>query len=188
MCDGSRLMAQFLARHEPPPALAPLRVLSSPELPPLPVHGAAGGSTTDFLAAALSAACSGSAMEPASAGGDASSEGGPPETPVPDLPAMLQSAFAAAQQNGGAPVGSEGGLAGMLAAALVGSKQNGAAPGGGPGSQSGMPGMLREALTGELREVAVGDGSAHGGQAVGNGIAGGIDGMPLLPARKSKRV
>lgn len=195
VCDGSRLMAQFLAKHEPPPPLAPLApvaaldaaasadigsgISSGTSKPLLPVDAhrktspatggtPASGGLPDFLAAALSAAHGNSAAGTAA------------QTPT--------------GRDGGGHSHSSGamsqdGLPNLLEAVLAAARKgqhgagttNGSDSGGSMSGGNGMAGLLSAALAGGLKEVA------NGSQGSGKRSDSTGQGMPCLPARQVKR-
>jgi hypothetical protein len=191
ICDGGRLVAQFLAEHEPPPPLAPVApaaaldapssandgdsISGSASKPLLPVGAnrktspATGGLPTsgglpDFLTAAVSAA-HGDSNGATTAQPRAGRDGGADAPGSNGLPHLLEA---------------------VLAAARNGQHSAGAADGGGGGhgsssSSDGMAGLLSAALAGGFREVA------NGSQGSGKRSDSTGQGMPSLPARQVKR-
>jgi hypothetical protein len=184
-------MAQFLAKHEPPPPLAPVPPaaaldaassanngdgiscgISKPLLPvdanhkdsPAECGLPTSGGLPDFLTAALSAAHSdsiGGAAAQPQAGRDG--RGGAPNSD--GLPHLLEAVLAAArkgQHGAGTASGDDGGRSSSS-------------------SGGGMAGLLSAALIGGLREVENGSqGSGKRSEITGQG-------MPSLPARQVKR-
>ena len=189
VCDGSRLMAQFLAKHEAPTPLAPVAPVAALDAPSSANSGIGGSASQPLLPVDANRKTSPATVGLPTSGG---------------LPAFLTAALSAAHgdsngattaqpqagrnERGGAP--NSNGLPHLLEAVLAAARkgQHGAsAANGGRGGHSssssdgGMAGLLSAALAGGLREVE----NSSQGSGKRSEITG--QGMPSLPARQVKR-